>query len=61
VTADSLFTSILILFGMLGAVLLIIYCSKWRMTKTLGYSMFVLYFLFCVQDIAQQELLTDDC
>jgi len=61
VTADSLFVSIMILFGMLGAVLLIIYCSKWRMTKTLGYSMFVLYFLFCVQDIAQQELLTDDC
>merc|ERR1712087_673049 len=61
VVADSLFTSILILFGMLGAVLLIIYCSKWRMTKTLGYSMFVLYLLFCVQDIARQELLGDDC
>merc|ERR1712087_680910 len=61
VVADSLFASILILFGMLGAVLLIIYCSKWRMTKTLGYSMFVLYLLFCVQDIARQELLGDDC
>merc|ERR1719189_12962 len=56
VVADSLFVSILILFAMLGAVLTIIYCSKWRMTKTLGYSMFVLYLLFCVQDIARQGL-----
>merc|ERR1712154_37067 len=54
VTADSLLFSILILFGMLAAVLTIIWCSKWRMTKTLGYSMFVLYFLFCAQDIARQ-------
>jgi len=60
VVADSLFLSIMILFAMLGMVLTIIYCSKWRMTKTLGYSMFVLYALFCVQDIARQYL-TDDC
>merc|ERR1711997_1384269 len=51
VVADSLFLSILILFAMLGMVLCIIYCSKWRMTKTLGYSMFVLYGLFCIQDL----------
>merc|ERR1712129_607407 len=54
VIADSLLVSILILFGMLAAVLTIIYCSKWRMTKTLGYSMFVLYVIFCAQDIARQ-------
>lgn len=51
VVGDGIFISILILFGMIGAVLTIIYCSKWRMSRTLGYSMFVLYFLFCVQDI----------
>merc|ERR1711994_1042320 len=51
VGSDSVTISILILFAMIAAVLLIIYCSKWRMTKTLGYSMFVLYFLFCIQDI----------
>merc|ERR1719361_705397 len=56
VVADSLFGSIFILFGMLGAVLTIIYCSKWRMTKALGYSMFVLYILFCIQDIVRQVL-----
>jgi len=51
VGSDSVTISILILFAMIAAVLIIIYCSKWRMTKTLGYSMFVLYFLFCIQDI----------
>merc|ERR1712083_1203052 len=56
VTANSLLLSIFILFGMLGAVLAIIYCSKWRMTKTLGYSMFVLYAIFCVQDIVRQVI-----
>lgn len=56
VTADSLFVSIFILFGMLAAVLTIIYCSKWRMTKALGYSMFVLYIIFCVQDIVRQVI-----
>eukprot|EP01084_Bolivina_argentea_P015087 28222_1 len=57
VVADSIFLSIIILFAMIGAVLAIIYCSKWRMTRTLGYSMFVLYFLFCVQDILRTTLL----
>jgi len=58
VVADSIFLSILILFAMIGAVLAIIYCSKWRMTPTLGYSMFVLYFIFCVQDILRTYIPT---
>merc|ERR1712113_959095 len=51
VSGDGIFISIMILFAMIGAVLTIIYCSKWRMSRTLGYSMFVLYFIFCIQDI----------
>jgi len=51
VSAEGIVISILILFAMIGAVLTIIKCSNWRMTKSLGYSMFVLYFLFCIQDI----------
>jgi len=51
VVGEGIFISILILFGMILAVLTIIYCSKWRMSRPLGYSMFVLYFIFCVQDI----------
>jgi len=53
VTGDGITISILILFAMIGAVLAIIKCSKWRLSRPLGYSMFVLYFLFCVQDIAR--------
>jgi len=59
VVADSIFLSIVILFAMIGAVLAIIYCSKWRMTRTLGYSMFVLYFIFCIQDILRTFLVKD--
>jgi len=56
VDSNGIFISIFILFAMIGAVLAIIYCSKWRMTKLLGYSMFVLYLLFCIQDITRYYL-----
>eukprot|EP00484_Ammonia_sp_Unknown_P018217 CAMPEP_0197031822 /NCGR_PEP_ID=MMETSP1384-20130603/10689_1 /TAXON_ID=29189 /ORGANISM="Ammonia sp." /LENGTH=670 /DNA_ID=CAMNT_0042461397 /DNA_START=98 /DNA_END=2110 /DNA_ORIENTATION=- len=56
VEAEGIFISIFILFGMIAIVLAIIIWSKWRMTKTLGYSMFVLYVLFCVQDILRTYL-----
>jgi sodium/potassium/calcium exchanger 2 len=51
VGADTLFLSILILLAMLVAVISIIYCSSWKMTKTLGGAMFVLYFVFVAQDL----------
>jgi len=54
VKADSLFVSILVLFLMLGAVISIVICSGWRMTKGLGYSMFLLYVLFVAQDLLRQ-------
>ncbi len=51
VGADSLFLSIIILFGMIFTVLCIIKYSNWRMTRPLGYSMFGLYVLFVIQDL----------
>jgi len=51
VSGDDIGISIMILFAMIAAVLIIIKCSKWRMSRPLGYSMFVLYFIFCIQDI----------
>eukprot|EP00164_Ancoracysta_twista_P001404 GFYU01001827.1.p1 GENE.GFYU01001827.1~~GFYU01001827.1.p1 ORF type:complete len:268 (-),score=112.47 GFYU01001827.1:61-864(-) len=51
VTGSTLFLSIMILFGMLACVIIIIVLNKWRMTKSLGYSMFVLYVIFVVQDL----------
>lgn len=51
VVADSLFTSVLILFLMLAAVITTIAISGWRMTKTLGATMFGLYGIFVWQDL----------
>jgi len=51
VQAPTLFFSLIILLCMVAAVIIIIHFSGWQMTKTLGYSMFVLYFLFVMQDL----------
>ena len=51
VEAPTLFFSLLILLLMVAAVITIIHCSGWKMTKTLGYSMFGLYGLFVLQDL----------
>lgn len=45
----SLTQSILVLFGMLAAVFITVLLNKWVMTKTLGYTMFVLYVVFLIQ------------
>ena len=51
VEAPTLFFSLLILLMMVAAVITIIHFSGWKMTKTLGYSMFGLYGLFVFQDL----------
>jgi len=55
VVAGSLFVSILILFVMILSVILIIHISGWKMTKMLGSSMFFLYVVFVVQDLARTD------
>jgi len=51
VHADTLFVSLLVLFAMLATVIMTIAANQWRLTKTLGYTMFVLYALFVAQDL----------
>merc|ERR1711918_319087 len=46
VEAANLARSIWVLFGLLLAVILTIHCNKWKMTKSLGAVMMVLYLLF---------------
>ncbi|XP_033108829.1 sodium/potassium/calcium exchanger 1-like [Anneissia japonica] len=46
VYSDNLFCSILLLFGMIVFVMIMIIACKWRMTKMLGASMFMLYAVF---------------
>lgn len=46
VQAQGMFCSVLMLFAMLIAIIMIIGISKWRMTKILGLSMFCAYFVY---------------
>jgi len=47
----NLLQSVLVLFVMLALVFLTIVCNKWVLTKNLGYTMFVLYVIFVIQDM----------
>ena len=53
VMAPTLTVSLLVLLLMILAVITIINCNGWIMTKGLGYSMFVLYVLFVVYDLTR--------
>lgn len=48
VQSHGMACSILLLFGMLVAVVIGIACSRWRMSKMLGITMFLLYFVFVI-------------
>lgn len=53
VYADALEISILLLLAMLAAVIVIVALNGWKMTKSLGYSMLVLYVIFVAQDLVR--------
>lgn len=53
VRSTSLGISILVLLAMLIAVVVTIAACKWRMTKKLGLTMFLLYIVFVVQDLVR--------
>lgn len=46
VDADGMFCSVLMLFAMLMAIICIIAIANWKMTKVLGLSMFLSYFVY---------------
>jgi len=49
----ELAVSIIVLIGMLLSVVFAIKLSGWKMSKNLGYSMFVLYLIFLTQDLVR--------
>jgi len=51
VYAETLLFSVILLIMMIFIVILIVHLSGWKMTKGLGISMLVLYFIFLIQDI----------
>jgi len=55
VESNGMACSILLLFGMLVAVVVGIACSHWRMSKTLGMFMFLLYFVFVIISLLLQS------
>lgn len=54
IKARSLGFSIMVLVMMLVVVIVTVKLCKWRMTKTMGYGMFVFYIFFLTQELLQQ-------
>jgi len=50
----GLIFNVILLISMLGAVIGTIMAMKWRMTKSMGYMMFLLYILFIIQYLVQK-------
>mmetsp|Transcript_30479 Transcript_30479/g.63534 ORF Transcript_30479/g.63534 Transcript_30479/m.63534 type:complete len:880 (+) Transcript_30479:231-2870(+) len=60
ISAKGIWVSIFILLGMLVAIILIIHCQGWKMTRTVGAMMFILYFCFLAQAVVV-EYYRDPC
>lgn len=54
--ADGVWVSIIILLGMIVLIILSIHLSGWKLTKTLGLTMFFFYFCFLAQAIIRYVL-----
>ena len=55
VGSDGLLLSLLILVAMLFAIVITIFWCDWKMTKTLGWVMFFMYFIFVVQALLREK------
>jgi K+-dependent Na+/Ca+ exchanger-like protein len=53
VCAGNLAISIMVLIGMIIVVVAMIHINQWRMTKSMGYSMFASYGVFVAQDLVR--------
>tara|TARA_B110000305_G_scaffold171653_1_gene189593 strand:- start:223 stop:414 length:192 start_codon:yes stop_codon:yes gene_type:complete len=52
--AETMTVNIVTLLGMLVLIVSIVHISGWKMTKTLGGMMFVIYFVYVVQAVMAQ-------
>lgn len=55
VSSNGLFCAIVLLFLMLLFVIISIAACKWRMSKLLGFIMFLLYFVFLVVSVMLED------
>lgn len=51
IESEHIWISIFVFLGMLVLVIAMIHCQKWRLTKTLGAFICLLYFIFLAQAI----------
>jgi uncharacterized membrane protein len=56
IKAEGIWLSILILLGMIVAIVVAIHWSGWKLSKSLGWIMFFLYFLFLLQAVLREYL-----
>jgi len=55
VSSNGLFCAIVLLFLMLLFVIISIAACKWRMSKFLGFLMFLLYFVFLIVSVMLED------
>ena len=60
IKTDGIALSILILLGMLICIVTVIHLHGWKMTKSLGFTMFFLYFVYLIQ-VVVRELPFEKC
>jgi len=56
INARGIFIDIFILIGMLVAIVIIVHCQGWKMTRKLGFIMFFMYFVFLAQAISRAQV-----
>lgn len=54
IETEGIALSILILLGMLISIVVIIHIHGWKMTKSFGIAMFILYFVYLIQVVARE-------
>ncbi|KAL7480867.1 hypothetical protein ACHAW6_006544 [Cyclotella cf. meneghiniana] len=54
ISAQGIWVSICILIGMLFAIVIIIHCQGWKMTRTMGACFFFLYFAYLAQAVVTE-------
>jgi len=59
--ADGVWSSILILIGMIILIILTVHCSGWKLSRQLGCVMFLFYFIFLAQAVYFELPFTDIC
>jgi sodium/potassium/calcium exchanger 2 len=56
VDSDGVFIDLAVLITMVAAIIITIKYSGWKMTKTLGYIMFAMYFIFLFQALCREYI-----